>query len=250
MRKRRLTFLFFIALLCAAGFIVALLANDLMEGKIVQSGAVYKEYARTVVIDPGHGGPDGGAVSHDGVVEKDLNLLISLKLKSFFEISGYKVIMTRSDDRSIHDEGSDTLRQKKHTDLLNRLEIVSQNPKAVFISIHQNTFGQSKYYGTQVFYSANNDFSRVLAKEIQETVKNMLQPENERQIKKAEKNLYILYHAKSPAVMVECGFLSNPAESEKLKSDSYQNQMAFSILSGTLKFYSYSGDPGSFESKN
>jgi N-acetylmuramoyl-L-alanine amidase len=196
------------------------------------------EYEKTVIIDPGHGGVDGGAVGSGGVVEKGINLAISLKLKDFFESSGYKVIMTREDDRSIHDDGSNSIREKKVSDIHNRFKILEKNPKAIFLSIHQNKFQKSQFSGTQVFYSANNDSSKILAQFIQARATSLLQPGNDREIKPAGGNLYILYHAKSPAVLVECGFLSNSQEAALLQNDAYQNKMAFSIFCGTLDFYS------------
>lgn len=205
-------------------------------------------YDRTVIIDPGHGGPDGGAVGVGGNVEKEINLAISLKLRSFFEAGGYRVIMTREDDRSIYDPGSDTLREKKSTDIHNRLKIADQNPRALFLSIHQNLFTQSQYSGAQVFYSQNNPDSKLLAGCLQSNIRTLLQPQNERVIKPAESNLYILYHAKSPAVLVECGFVSNPEENQKLQDDAYQNQMAFSIYYGTMDFYAQKSRPASAQS--
>ncbi|MFT9056244.1 MAG: N-acetylmuramoyl-L-alanine amidase [Ethanoligenens sp.] len=194
-------------------------------------------YEKTVIIDPGHGGPDGGAVGVEGNNEKDINLSISLKLRSFFTAGGYQVIMTRQDDRSIHSSGSDTLREQKVSDIHNRLKIADQHPKALFLSIHQNLFTESKYSGTQVFYSTNNPDAKVLAQFLQTDIHTLLQPQNDRVIKPAGSNLYILYHAHSPAVLVECGFVSNPAENAKLQDDTYQNQMAFSIYYGTVHFY-------------
>jgi N-acetylmuramoyl-L-alanine amidase len=202
------------------------------------SGSSGYGYDKTVIIDPGHGGIDGGAVGYGGVVEKGINLAISLKLRSLFEASGFQVIMTRNDDRSIYDEGSETVRQKKVTDIHNRSKLLADYPKAVFISIHQNKFQKAVYSGTQVFYSNNNDNGKLLAQFIQTNVKNLIQPDNERGIKPAGKNLYILYHAKSPAVMVECGFLSNPREAALLQNNSYQNKMAFAVFCGTLDYYS------------
>ncbi|HEX2939288.1 MAG TPA: N-acetylmuramoyl-L-alanine amidase CwlD [Ruminiclostridium sp.] len=196
-----------------------------------------KDKEKIIIIDPGHGGVDGGAVGYNNIVEKNINLAISLKLRSLFEASGYKVVMTREDDRSIHDEGSDTIREKKVTDIHNRSAILEKYPSAIFISIHQNKFEQSQYSGTQVFYSKNNDDGKLLASLIQNSAKEQLQPENDRVIKPAGKDLYILYHAKLPAVMVECGFLSNPREATLLNTDEYQSKMAFSIYCGTLDYY-------------
>jgi N-acetylmuramoyl-L-alanine amidase len=146
--------------------------------------------------------------------------------------------MTREDDRSIHDDGSNSIRKKKVSDIHNRFKILEKNPKAIFLSIHQNKFQKSQFSGTQVFYSANNDNSKILAQFIQTRATSLLQPQNDREIKPAGDNLYILYHAKSPAVLVECGFLSNSQEAALLQNDAYQNKMAFSIFCGTLDFYS------------
>lgn len=198
--------------------------------------------SRTVIIDPGHGGVDGGAVGAGGVVEKYINLSISLKLRDFFQAAGFKVIMTRSDDRSIHDEGSDTIRSKKTSDLHNRFDIIEQNPDAVFLSIHQNIFSDSKYHGTQVFFSPNGPVSEQLADNIQKTIRETLQPDNDRETKPAGKNLFLLYNAKTPAVLVECGFLSNIKEETLLQDDAYQTKMAFEIFCGTLAFYSAPND--------
>jgi N-acetylmuramoyl-L-alanine amidase len=193
---------------------------------------------QVILIDPGHGGVDGGAVGYDGVVEKTINLKISIKLKSLFEFSGFKVLMTREDDRSVHDAGSTTIRQKKVTDIHNRSKLLAKHPEALFISIHQNKFEQKKYSGTQVFFSKNNEKSRLLAQFIQTNVKDLIQPNNTREIKPAGKNLYILYHATTPAVMVECGFLSNQNEAMLLQNDRYQSKMAFSIYCGLLDYCS------------
>jgi N-acetylmuramoyl-L-alanine amidase len=133
---------------------------------------------KTVIINPGHGAPDGGAVGVDGVIKKDINLAISLKLKNLFQVAGYTVIMTREDDNVIYDDGSKTIRKKKVSDLHNRLEIVDSHPDAVFISIHQNIYKSSKDSGSVVFYSPNNERSKELAQFIQTGVTNMLQPQN------------------------------------------------------------------------
>lgn len=203
---------------------------------MTESKGINGKYA--VIIDPGHGGVDGGAVGVGGVVEKGLNLSISLKLRSFFEAAGYQVIMTREDDRSIHDEDANTIRSKKATDLHNRLDVINSNPDAVFLSIHQNIYSDSFYSGTQIFYSPNAESSKTLASVLQDSVRSILQPQNNREIKPAGKNLFLLYNAKTPAVMVECGFLSNPAEAAKLQDNAYQGRMAFAIFYGTLRFYS------------
>lgn len=193
-----------------------------------------KENLPTIIIDAGHGGDDGGATAN-GIVEKNINLSISKVLSDIFTSNGYNVIMTRTDDKSINTDGT-TLREKKVSDMKNRLEIYNSDENNIVISIHQNKFQQEKYSGTQIFYSTNNENSKVLAESIRNSVVNLLQPENTRECKKATKEIYLLYNAKIPAVIVECGFISNYSEAEKLKTESYQKQLAFSIYLGVLDY--------------
>ncbi len=189
----------------------------------------------TVVIDPGHGGEDSGAVSDSGVFEKDINLDIAQKLKSMLVSSGVKVIMTRQEDCAIYDEkNTESLRGKKVSDMKNRLEIINSNPNSILVSIHQNKFTDKKYYGTQVFYSQNNSSSLNLAENIRNSFKQLIQPDNERETKPAGKEIYILHNAKVPAVIVECGFVSNDEELSKLLDEDYKLKVAFSIYCGIL----------------
>lgn len=191
----------------------------------------------TVIIDPGHGGVDGGAVGYDKkTIEKDINLSISLKLRDFLVVGGYNVIMTREDDRLINDEGIKTIKKQKTSDLKNRLNIINEHPEAILISVHQNKFTKSKYNGAQVFYGRKNTDSEILAQAIQDSFRSLLQPDNSREVKKTGKEIYLLYHSEIPSVMVECGFLSNPEECELLKTDDYQNQVAFTIYAGLSKY--------------
>lgn len=191
---------------------------------------------KTVVIDPGHGGPDPGAIGSGGVYEKTLNLEIGLKLRDAFQKAGYTVIMTRSDDRSIYDAGSTTLAEKKNSDLNNRVKIIQSHPNAFFISIHQNYSENSLYSGTQVYYSANTPGSLTLAKLIQSQIKKDLEPANKRRIH-TQDDLRVLKQAHIPAVLVECGFISNAAEAASLENDGYQNKLAASIETAANTFY-------------
>ena len=197
---------------------------------------VKSKTSRQVVIDPGHGGEDGGAVVGD-VFEKDINLKISKILKELLEVSGFQTIMTRAEDVSIYDQGSDSLRKKKCSDLINRLKIANENENAIFVSIHQNKFPQSKYWGAQVFYGGKNENSKELAENLQNNIVEMLQPNNKRNIKPVKDNVYLIYNAKTPAVLCECGFMSNKDEMALLKDENYQKKIAFSIYAGILKFY-------------
>lgn len=187
----------------------------------------------TVILDPGHGGVDGGAVAYDKqTAEKDINLAVSLKLRDLLTVGGYNVIMTREDDRLIFDEGIKTIKKQKTSDIKNRLKMINEHPEALFISIHQNKFTQAKYQGAQVFYGRQNPDSAVLAQAMQDAFRTMLQPENNRETKRTGKEIYLLYHSEVPSVMVECGFLSNPEECEKLKTEEYQSAVAFTIYAG------------------
>lgn len=189
-----------------------------------------------IIIDAGHGGVDGGAVSSDGTQEQYINLDIARKMNEYLTKLGYKTLMTRTDDNSIHDPDADTIRQKKVSDIHNRLKIIETNPDSVFVSVHLNYFSESKYSGTQVFYSQNNIESEKLAQNIQSSVVSLLQPDNTRQIKKSDSSIYLLYHSAVPSVMVECGFLSNAEETEKLKNDDYRMQMATAICKGIINY--------------
>ncbi len=195
--------------------------------------------ATTVILDAGHGGEDGGAVGIDGIIEKDINLSITLKLKELLEISGYNVVLTRDKDISIYDDNAQSLREKKRSDLRNRSEIIdkhSNNKNAIFVSIHQNKFPNPKYFGTQIFYSKNDPKSQELANSVKDSVVGLIQPENKRAIKPADKKIFLLNNAEIPAIVVECGFLSNEEEAQKLSSKEYQGKMAFSIYCGILGF--------------
>lgn len=191
---------------------------------------------KVIVLDPGHGGMDGGAVGVDGVIEKDINLSIALKLRTMLQANGYRVIMTREEDISTGDEDAPTVREKKRTDILNRMKLLEETENAYFISVHQNQFTQPQYSGAQMFYGPNDPSSERLAQILQANFKACIQPQNEREIKEATNQVYLIYNAKVPAVLVECGFLSNPEESQRLQQDGYQNQVAFTILLSLLQF--------------
>jgi N-acetylmuramoyl-L-alanine amidase len=190
----------------------------------------------TIIIDPGHGGVDGGAVGVNGVVEKDLNLDISLTVRDMLKVCGYNIVMTREDDRSIHDSSAKSIRNQKKSDLHNRFDIIAANPGAITISIHQNTYTQSQYNGAQIFYSKNNPESKDLADTLQKKFKDILQPNNERVSQVAGKNLFLLWNSKNPTILIECGFLSNPDEAQKLNTKEYRNKVAYTITCGILNY--------------
>lgn len=193
---------------------------------------------KTVIVDAGHGGDDGGAIGIDGTVEKDINLDIALKLEKILKFYGFNVIMTRTQDVMTCDDGLDSLRKRKISDIHNRFELMRKNPDAFFISVHQNKFEDSSQHGTQVFYSGNDERSKELAEAIQTSVTLTLQRKNGRVVKKSGSGIYLLYHAKIPAVLVECGFISNSDEVKKLKDESYRMKLAILIADGLLKYLS------------
>lgn len=197
--------------------------------------SVQGEEQPVVILDPGHGGIDGGAEANN-LIEKDINLAIALNLRDFLSVQGFRVIMTREDDRSIHEEGLTQISRQKRSDMYQRLKIIEDHPEAIFISVHQNKFEQSSSRGAQIFYSQNDPQSKVLAQKLQDSFQQNLQPDNTRQIKPAENNLFLLYEAQIPAVMAECGFLSNPEEAHNLSTEQYQQQTAFTIYCGLMDY--------------
>lgn len=186
-----------------------------------------------VLIDPGHGGADGGASSDSGILEKDINLQISEKLFAIFKTLGIKCEMTRYDDVML--DGGASSHKKMH-DLKNRVLASEKYENCVFVSIHQNKFPQKKYTGTQVYYSKNDPASEILAGLIQSSVRENVQPDNTRQTKKATSSIYVLDRITCPAVLTECGFLSNDGEAQRLSEQSYQKQLACAITAGIVKF--------------
>lgn len=189
----------------------------------------------TVIIDAGHGGEDGGA-EVDGILEKDINLSIAEKLADTLRLCGVHVTEIRDEDISVYDDSAQTLREKKVSDLKHRVEIVNGSENNILVSIHQNKFDNSAYSGAQVFYSTNNDNSRVLAESIRNSVVSLIQNDNTRELKPAGSDIYLLDNATVPAVIVECGFLSNAEERTKLLDSGYQSEMAYSIAMGVLEY--------------
>lgn len=185
-----------------------------------------------VLLDPGHGGFDGGALTDDGAAEKEINLAVSLKLRDCLRFLGYRVTMTRETDCSVETDGS-TVRERKVSDIHHRMQLMEEAGNAVFISVHQNHFSQKRYWGTQVFYTPRfPEQSADLAGCIQDAVVTALQPDNTRQIKACGSSVYLMYHAVKPAVLVECGFLSNDDEAARLRDDAYQQQLSLCIAAG------------------
>jgi len=191
-----------------------------------------------LVIDPGHGGEDGGAKGYNGVVEKDINLQISLKLDSMLKLFCLPTAMTRTEDVSIHDSSAETLSEKKVSDLHNRLAMIEELGNPPVVSIHQNIYPSASEKGAQVFYSPNHDGSYELALLIQESIKEHVDPRNRRVVKRAYDDIFLMRSLTGPGVIVECGFISNPNESARLCDNDYQNTMASAITVACLKYLS------------
>jgi N-acetylmuramoyl-L-alanine amidase len=197
--------------------------------------AYAEENQKIILIDPGHGGFDGGA-SKNGAVEKDINLNISLKLKADLEAKGYKVCLTREGDENL-DKNGKTIKEKKREDLKKRRDMKSEVKCDVFISIHQNMFPQEKCYGAQVWH-ATNDKSQKLADSIQNSLKETIQDGNKRVSKPAGDSYLILRDTyEGASILIECGFLSNQAEAERLKTEEHQNLIVKGISLGVDKFF-------------
>lgn len=217
-----------LAVLVLTGFMIA--AVILIDRMLVPTGVSDPLFTRPCfVIDAGHGGEDGGAVSVTGVLESKLNLHIALKLNSILNLLGYKTMMLRTDDTDLHTQG-ETIAQRKMSDLKARVSSVNDQLNAVLISIHQNYFADPRYSGMQVFY-AQTPNSKELAEAIQAEYKRLLLPQSRRLVQKAT-NIYLMDHIQCPGVLVECGFLSNHAEEELLRSHNYQLKLVFVIAGG------------------
>lgn len=191
---------------------------------------------KVVVVDAGHGVPDEGAESSRGTTEAETNLKIALKLQNLLEQSGCTVILTRSDENSIYDLDKNTLREKKISDIRNRVKIGNNSVADIFVSIHLNKIPQSQYYGWQCFYSSGNKKSIDLAKKIQSNLNDSIQKENKRVAMKLD-TVYIMKHVEIPISIVECGFLSNPEEEKQLLDDEYQNRLAWGIFNGIIEYF-------------
>ena len=185
-----------------------------------------------LILDAGHGGEDGGAVSCTGTKESTINLAIVLRMDQIMGLLGEAPLVLRDTDISLHDPTCKTLREKKVSDLKNRAEAVNANPQAMLISIHQNSYPDPKYCGTQVFY-APTEGSGELASGIQSEVFRSLQPENTRQAKEIPETVYLMNHIGNKAILVECGFLTNPEEEARLRQTEYQCKLAL-VLSNAV----------------
>lgn len=208
--------------------------------KNARANSVYSDLEPIIIIDAGHGGFDAGASASDGTLEKNINLEIATALKDVLCLYGYKTILTRETDCALSiDKNSKTT---KKLDLEARVEYTKKYTNSIFVSIHQNKFEMPSVHGFQTFYSKNHQNSKLLAECIQGSAKKLAQPDNERPVKVDARKVYIMENITVPAVIVECGFLSNPDELQLLKSSSYRMLLAYSVADGILAYVSNVND--------
>ena len=234
LRAKHWFLLFAAALFGASLWLTVRLAGDVSDASAEQEMG---EDSRVILIDPGHGSFDGGAVGTAGTVEKDVNLAIALKLRDMLTQAGYQVVMTRDSDDIPGDNPASSIRSRKIADMRARLNLTRLYPGSTLISIHQNLLAGSRTVrGAQVFYSPNRESSKQLAQDIQDEFNAAVQPQKPREIVKTGKNLYLFYHAQNTAVLCECGFLSHPEEEALLTTEEYQYRLAYCIYRGLLRY--------------
>ncbi len=205
----------------------------LMNHNLTQAAAALAAQPVTIVIDAGHGGEDGGTTSVSGVTESGLNLSIALRLEQVLRLCGMQTSMIRTEDCGVHTEG-DSISERKISDLKQRVRHTNSVQNALLVSIHQNHFSESQYKGAQVFY-AGTDGSKELAQQTQILLRETLDPGNRREVKAAD-SVYLMKQIQCAGVLVECGFLSNPAEDRLLQQDSYQKKIAGALGSALAQY--------------
>ena len=191
---------------------------------------------KVIILDAGHGKPDEGAQSVNGITEASINLKIALKTQKLLENSGATVILTRSDDNAIYEIDAKTLSDQKVSDIKNRVKIGNSSSADIFISIHLNKFEQSQYNGWQTFYRTEDEKSQLLATQIQNNLNSTIDKENNR-VPHTLNNIYIMKNVEIPITVVECGFLSNPQEESELQTDDYQTKLSWGIYNGIMDYF-------------
>lgn len=228
MKGKQIFSLLWVYLLILGLFAAVSHLGSMATSAIAERIPVHRDH--TVVIDPGHGGEDGGAISVSGVPESSLNLEISLRLRDVMHLLGYKTLMIRTTDRSVYTQ-SGSLAAKKVSDLRQRVKTVNETDGAVLVSIHQNTFSDGRYSGAQVFYGPEGE-SQLLAEQLQQAFTEHLNPGSNRKSKRAE-GVYLMQHIDCTGVLVECGFLSNLREEANLRTPEYQQKIS-AVVAVTL----------------
>lgn len=229
--KKKRVGIVFLSLIISLSFATIINKNESVETM------AWTSESKVIVLDAGHGIPDEGAQSDEGITEASINLAIAKKVQKLLEEAGNTVILTRKDENAIYDEGCTTIREMKVSDIKNRVKIGNESLADIFVSIHLNKIPQKQYWGWQTFFKENNEDSKKLATCIQEGLSDMIDKKNKRVPLKI-KNIYIVDHVNIPITIVECGFLSNEEEEKLLQTDEYQNKLAQGIYLGILKYFS------------
>ena len=189
-----------------------------------------------VLLDAGHGAPDGGAVASDGTQEAGINLALAQRTQALMAFCGVSAGMTRERAECLLYDPAATIRENKVSDIRERLRLARISPERDFISIHLNNYSDPRYSGAQVFYSANAPGSKQLAEHLQQALISVADPKNQRVVKRAPDTVYLMNNIRTTAVIAECGFLSNPAELERLKTPEYQRLLALALTTGYLNY--------------
>lgn len=226
---------------CSAILLLLAFAAAFFRGSAAQPVAAYQNIPAdplpTLIIDPGHGGEDGGAVGEGGTVESHINLAIALKTRDLAQFLGWQTVMTREEDVSIHDIDAQTLRQKKVSDLKNRVALCNNQKNAILVSIHQNSLPTSpKTRGAQAFYNRIPG-SEALAAGLQTTLNAALHPAKGRTAAEVPDTVYLMKHVACPGVLVECGFLSNADEAQLLTTPTHQKRVAVAVIAGISGYF-------------
>lgn len=228
-------------LLKLTAFLLILTLSFLLSSQYFSKNKLYASAvseitdSKTVIIDPGHGREDCGAIGVNGVYEKDLNLEISTILGQMLAERGYAVVYTRTEDKLLYTDAENIRGLRKISDLKNRCKIGAEYDNSLFISIHMNSFSSPIYSGLHTYYSTNNPSSYDLAARVQAKVRDTLQPNNDRVIKKGEK-MYLLEHLENPAILIECGFITNVEECELLCKKEYQKELCFAVVCAIIEY--------------
>lgn len=205
------------------------------ENSVMAVSASLSDFSECILLDPGHGGEDSGAIGVGGLLEKDINLPVTLKTGAFLRFFGYHTDFTRETDQMTCDAGLRSQRDKKRSDIKNRFSQLEHSNCACFISIHQNFFGGDAH-GAQIFYGPKQKESATLAEYLQNSLISLLQPDNKRVIKSVTDDVYLIYHTNKVAVLAECGFISSNHDAELLANDAYQNKLSFALAAGTIQY--------------
>ena len=217
-----------LVLFCAIFGLSMIVANETRSAVSTANNTQIRHSKYTAVIDAGHGGKDAGTIGVDGTEEKGINLSIALILYDYLSVSGIDCRLVREGDYELYYTES----QKSKSDLYNRLDYVNSIKNSALISIHQNHFDTPNEWGCQIWYTKNDEISKVFADKILDSVKEFIQPNNTRENKESGDDYYILYNATVPSIMIECGFMSNPQENKLLQNKDYQKDFAFAVLAG------------------